>query len=144
MPPSRGSALAVDWGTAKTGFAVTDPLRIALEPLDPLRVEGSDPALLEHIGALFADRDIGTIVVGLPLNMDGSEGPMAQQVRDFTERLARRFPSVRIALQDERLSSKEADAWMQEIDVPRKRRRELRDSASAMVILRSWLEAGEP
>lgn len=138
------AALGIDWGTKRSGFAITDALRIALEPLAPQELAGEDEALLDHIQSLLEERVIDTLVLGLPLNMDGSEGPMAAAVRAFAERLRARCPEPRLTLFDERLSTKEAEDWMREAAIPVKKRRAIRDSASAAVILRDWIAAGEP
>ncbi len=139
-----GAALGIDWGSKRSGFAITDALRIALEPLPPREVLGESEELLDHVAALLEERVIDTFVLGLPLNMDGTEGPMATTVRAFAARLSQRFPSVRLVFQDERLSTKEAEDWMREAEIPVKKRRAIRDSASAAVILRDWIAAGEP
>lgn len=139
-----GAALGIDWGTKRSGFAITDALRIALEPLPPRELAGESEELLDHVATLLDERVIDTFVLGLPLNMDGTEGPMVTTVRAFAARLSQRFPSVRLVFQDERLSTKEAEDWMREAEVPVRKRRAIRDSASAAVILRDWIGAGEP
>jgi len=139
-----GAALGIDWGSKRSGFAITDALRIALEPLPPQEFAGESEELLEHVASLLDERVIDTFVLGLPLNMDGTEGPMVATVRAFAARLSQRFPDVRLVFQDERLSTKEAEDWMREAEIPVKKRRAIRDSASAAVILRDWIAAGEP
>lgn len=138
----KGAVIAIDHGSKKCGFAVTDPLRVSLELLAPYR--GGDDGLLAHIAALAAERDVEAFVVGLPLNMDGSEGGRARDVRGFMARLAARFPGVPIAAQDERLTTKAAEEILREQGIRGPRARELRDSVSALVLLRDWMAAGEP
>ena len=140
MATKRG-ALAIDHGTKRTGFAAADPLRISLNALEPFHGPGDAPALLEHLARLFGERDIGTFVVGMPFNMDGSEGPRATEVRAFSERVRARFPGVEIALVDERLSTKEAEELLRESGLRGEKARALRDSFSALVVLRDWVAA---
>ena len=137
------SALAIDHGNRRTGFAVADPLRIVTQPLD--RFEGDQRAdLLDHIADMLEERDVDVFVIGLPFNMDGSEGPRAAEVRAFGQELKQRFPRIAVAYQDERLSTKAAEELLREQGITGEARKRYRDSASAMVILRDWIEAGEP
>ena len=143
MVRGRG-VLAIDHGTLGTGFAVVDGLRIAAQPLESWREQGGEPALLAHVERLLAERDISVLLVGLPLDMDGGEGPRALSVRAFAGRLAARFKDVEVVLHDERLTTKAAEELLRETGSPLRERRARRDSFSALVILRDWLAAGEP
>jgi putative Holliday junction resolvase len=140
----RLGALAIDHGTKRTGFAAADPLRISLNALEPFHGPGDAPALLEHVARLCSERDIDTFVVGMPFNMDGSEGPRAAEVRAFSERLRARFPGLAIALVDERLSTKEAEELLRESGLRGEKARALRDSFSALVVLRDWIATEKP
>jgi len=142
MATRPGSVIAIDHGSRRTGFCVTDPLRVSSTPLETWHAAGDDPGLLEHVADFLEEREVEVFVVGLPLNMDGSEGPRAAEVRAFAHALAQRFPSIDVAFQDERLTTKEAEEWMRDAEVPD--RRASRDAYSAMVILRDWIAAGEP
>lgn len=137
------SAVAIDHGTLRSGFAVADPLRIACEPIGVCEAAGDGEELLDYIETLFEDRDIGTFVVGIPFNMDGTEGPRAADVRRFGERLQARFPQVRVAFVDERLTTVEADERIR-ASGRTKNRSALKDSWAAVVLLESWIAAGEP
>lgn len=134
--------LAIDHGTRKFGFAVADALRIATQPLPSLR--GDERAALARLDALLAERDVDTLLVGLPLNMDGSVGPRAEAARAFARVLAQRFPTLAIVAFDERLTSKAADELARELALSRDQRREWKDSLAALALLRDWLAAGEP
>jgi len=109
--------LAIDVGTKRTGFAVSDALRIAAQPLEGLLAGEDAPELLEHVARLLAERDVDTLLVGLPRDMDGGEGARAAAVRRFAARLAARFPGLRLVLWDERLTTKAAEEllrdWME-------------------------------
>jgi putative Holliday junction resolvase len=140
---NAGSALALDLGTKRCGMAVTDALRLSLQPLSACPYGLADVRLDEAIEALFVERDIRTLVLGLPLDMDGGEGRSAVAVRSCGARLALRFPRLRVTYQDERLSSKEAEELLRELGLGGRKGRSERDSASAVVILRDWIRAGE-
>lgn len=143
-PARRACALAIDHGSKKTGFAVADPLRITTTLLPTCRAAGDAPELLEHVARLLEEREVSHFVLGLPLNMDGSESPRAAEVRAFAARLAQRFPAVRIAFVDERLSTKEAEDVMRREGKRGAEARALRDGYSALVLLHDWVAAGEP
>jgi len=136
-----GGVLAIDHGDKRVGFAVADPLRIATQPLERWSGQGE---LLDHVGAMLAEREISVLLVGLPVNMDGSDGPRAAIVRAFAKMLAARFPAQEVVLYDERLTTKAAEDLLRESGVPVAKRREQRDSASALVLLRDWIASGEP
>jgi putative Holliday junction resolvase len=140
----RRGALAIDHGTKRTGFAYADVLRISLNALEPFRGPGDAPALLEHLARLCAERSVATLVVGMPFNMDGSEGPRAAEVRAFGERLRARFPHMAIEFVDERLSTKEAEELLRESGLHGEKARVLRDSFSALVVLRDWVSTEKP
>lgn len=137
-----GSLIGIDHGTKRTGFAVADPLRITCGPLE--NFEGEPGELLDHIATLLEERTVATFVIGLPLNMDGSEGPRSAEVRAFGAKLSERFSGIQVAYQDERLSSKVAEELLRDGGYRQRDRKANRDGMSAFVILRDWIEAGEP
>lgn len=136
-----GGVLALDFGEKKCGFAVTDALRITRAPLGMLRHEGNEAALLAHLEALLAERTIAVLVVGLPLNLDGSPGPRARAARALIERLRARLPGLDIREWDERLTTKEAESRLRELGRKGRAIRAERDSWSALVLLEDWLRA---
>ena len=143
-----GCILAIDHGTKKTGFAVADALRILCEPLDVLHAGGDSELLMRHIVGLCTERDVERILVGLPRNMDGTEGPRAADVRAFGARIETalalaQLPAAEVTFWDERLSTKEADALLVDAGYTGKDRKQRRDSWAALVILRDWLAANE-
>jgi putative Holliday junction resolvase len=140
----KSSALAIDHGQRRSGFAVCDALRIATTPLAAWRDDAPGPGLFDFIAGLLGERDVGTFVIGLPCNMDGSEGPRAAQVRAFAALLSARFPSVAIAFVDERLSTKAAEDLMRDAEIRPRDRKAYKDSFAALVLLRDWIAANEP
>ncbi len=136
---SPGRVLAFDYGHRRIGVAVSDEGRRLATPLTT--IEERDPAkALAGAVALIAREAPTQLVVGLPLNMDGTEGPIARAARDFALALERRC-EVPHAMWDERLSSYEADVLMSGSGLTRKKKKARRDSLAAQRILTSWLEA---
>ncbi|MEW6072541.1 MAG: Holliday junction resolvase RuvX [Planctomycetota bacterium] len=134
--------LAIDYGEKKSGFAAADPLRIAVRPLETARVAGEE--LLAHVAHLLAERDVDTVLVGIPLEPDGSEGEGAAAVRAFVARLRARFPTLAVCVHDERLTTKEAESLLRAEGFRGREIASRRDSWSALVLLRDWIAAGEP
>ncbi|MBK8179905.1 MAG: Holliday junction resolvase RuvX [Planctomycetes bacterium] len=139
MSTRKRSTLAIDHGTVRTGFAVADPLRIVTTPLEAWIRRPNGPPLLDHVARLLEERDVGTFVVGLPRNMDDSEGPRAAEVRRFGAELAARFPSVVVTFVDERLSTKAAEDLMRDAGIPARAQKRHKDSFAALVLLREWV-----
>ncbi len=139
-----GGVLAIDHGERKTGFAVADPLRLAVHPLEPVRCPGHGEELLEHIAGLLDERDVSTFLVGMPYLAGGEEGGRSREVRAFVERLVQRFPGRALCLHDEHLTTKEAEAQLREAGYRGREASQLKDSWSAWVLLRDWIESGEP
>jgi len=141
---ARDGVLAIDHGTKRTGFAAVDALRIAAVPLDAFHGPGDGPELLAHVARLLAERTIGVLLVGLPRHADGSEGVRAAEVRAFALRLAARFPELAVVFHDEHLTTKAAEDLLRDAGTRRADWKGRRDSLSALVLLRDWLESGEP
>jgi putative Holliday junction resolvase len=138
------AVLAIDVGTKRSGFAVTDALRILTQPLAGC-AEGEDSeALFAHIERLLSERDVDTLLVGLPLDMNGGESARAKAVRGFAGRLRQRFPRPAIVLWDERLTTRAAQELLAEAGYSGRESKAQRDSFSALVLLRDWLESGAP
>lgn len=136
--------MAIDHGSLKSGFASADALRIAVAPLAPVRARGDGPELLEHVARLAHERELNTILIGLPLDRDGAETAQCAQVRAFAERLAARLPNIEFVFWNEHLTTQAARDLLVDEGLPLARRKELRDSYSALVLLRDWIGAGEP
>lgn len=134
-PPAAECVLAFDYGTRHIGVAVGQSVTGNAAPLQALAARDGVPRW-EQIGALIEEWRPQRLVVGLPLNMDGSESELAARARKFANRLHGRF-GLPVALWDERLSSFEARGHLLE-----RGRRDFRgggvDSLSAVLILESW------
>lgn len=140
--PGRGAVLAIDHGSKRTGFAVTDALRTFVQPLAAYRGAGDGEGLLDHVAALCADRAVEVLLVGDPRSAAGGPGPRAKEIDAFCDRLRARFPHARIERIDETLTTKEAESRLVDAGHTGKARRERRDSWSAMVMLEEWLARG--
>jgi len=134
--------LGVDYGEKRMGIAVCDPQEWVATPLCVVPIHSEDHALQE-IRRLIAETGAEAIVLGLPLNMDNTRGPMAQRVEAFAERLRREI-GVPVDLWDERLSSAEVERILLEGDASRARRRAVTDMLAAQTVLQSYIDARHP
>ncbi len=133
-------SLGVDLGRVRIGLALADDVLRTARPLTTL-VRRGEAADLEAIAALARDYEVSRAVLGLPLNMDGSEGPSARMAREFQPRLAAAL-GVPVELFDERLSSFEAELRLRDRGFSSKDRRGIVDQEAAAVILQGWLDGG--
>ena len=140
MPQTRAGSswMGLDLGTKTIGVAVSDRLLSSATPLHTIRrVKFSKDA--EALLQIIADREIGAIILGLPRNMDGSEGPRCQSTRAFVRNLAR-LTDLPIGYWDERLSTVAAERALLEADTSRKRRAKVIDHVAAGYILQGALD----
>jgi putative Holliday junction resolvase len=133
-----GRVLGLDLGDARIGVSISDDDRRLAMPLGTV-LTGA-PADLQAIAALANEHDVALMVVGLPRSMSGEEGPRATQARAFAGALAgvTRKP---VEMQDERLTTVEAERGLREAGVTGVDRRRVVDRSAAVVILQAWLDA---
>jgi putative Holliday junction resolvase len=131
--------LGIDYGRRRIGLALSDGGGILASPL-PTYVRGrSEKRDIAALISLIDQHGVTAIVVGWPLNMDGSHGEMAREAEAFACRIGQEA-ALPVELFDERLTSSEAERVLLEADLPRRRRKELRDSLSAVLILQGHLD----
>ena len=143
---SRGRRLGVDVGKVRVGVAISDPDGILATPLvtvsrDLGAAADSVPADIAELVRLVGEHEAVQIVVGLPVQLSGTEGAAAIDIRAYAERLARAVGQVPIALADERMSTVVATRRLAERGVRGRRQRAVVDQAAAVEILQSWLDA---
>jgi putative holliday junction resolvase len=132
-------ALGIDFGTKRVGIAVSDSLGIAATPVEVL--EGLSPhELAERVAAIARDRGVAVLVVGLPVNMDGSEHASTQSIRQRAEHCGRKA-GLPVEYVDERLSSVEAERHLRDAGFARRGRKERVDRVAAALILQTWLSS---
>lgn len=136
--PASGKLLGLDLGTKTIGVAISDGMRYSATPLITIKRQ-KFTADAEVLLSLIADNAAVGIVLGLPLNMDGSEGPRAQSTRAFARSLAQKT-AIPIAFWDERLSTAAVTRTLIEADTRRDRRAEVVDKLAASYILQGALE----
>lgn len=134
----RGRVIALDIGEVRIGVAISDPERTVALPAGTIQVAGG-PQDLKAVAALVREHEVSTVVVGLPLSLSGRRGPAATRAEQFAEGL-RLVLDVPVDLQDERLTTVEADRALRAAGANAKKARRVIDQASASLILRAYLD----
>jgi putative Holliday junction resolvase len=135
--PSR--ILALDHGTKRIGVALSDELGWTAQPLETFERRTLERDIA-HIRELVQTYNVERVLLGLPLRLNGEEGPAARSVREFVARLGEALP-VPVVTWDERMTTKTAEALLIAADVSRKKRRGVVDRVAAAILLQSYLEA---
>ncbi len=133
-----GRVIGLDLGDVRIGVAISDDDRRLAVPLGT--VHAGAPADLQAIAALVREHDVNLVVVGLPRSMSGAEGTRASHARAFAEAVEG-FAATPVELQDERLTTVEAERALREAGVSGIDRRRVIDRSAAVVILQAWLDA---
>jgi putative Holliday junction resolvase len=131
--------LAIDHGQKRTGLAVSDASETIVSPHSIIETQ-SPTELLRRILVVIDEEKIQAVVIGLPYNMDGTEGPRAQKVKEFAQLLSEKI-TIPILYHDERLSSFGAEQLMVGMELTRKKKKKRLDAIAAAEILKSFLDS---
>ena len=131
--------LGIDFGEKRIGLAVSDLLGLTAQGLETVRYENREQ-FLSDLSKICADQKVGEIVIGLPVNMNGSMGPKAQEVLKLVPVLEEKL-HLPVRTWDERLTSREAGRLMIEEGLSRKRQKETSDRLAVTILLQSYLES---
>ena len=141
----RGVRLGIDVGKVRVGVARSDPDGILATPLVTLARDSAEetdlPSDISEISRLIAEYEAVEVVLGLPVNLSGLEGPAAIHVRAYAEKLANVIAPVPVVLSDERMSTVAATRRLSDRGVKGRRQRAVVDQAAAVEILQSWLDS---
>lgn len=130
--------LGLDLGHVRIGVALSDTLGMTAQPLTVLKSEGTQKDIIA-IGELVNEHEVSQVVVGLPINMDGTESKQTLKIREFTTKLSNRL-NVPVFFVDERLTSKQAERMMTDSGVTAKKQRGKVDQIAAALLLQSALK----
>ena len=130
--------MAVDFGDARTGLAICDKTELLASPVGVIHEKRFEHAV-EKVAAAAAENRAEAVIVGLPLNMNGSEGPRAELCCNFAEQLSSRV-NVPVRMWDERQTTVSAAGYLNQTDTRGKKRKEVIDAVAAVIILDSYLQ----
>lgn len=136
---TEGRLLGVDFGEARTGLAVSDGARMLASGIGNITVGGLEKTADAILTAVNEQGAVG-VVLGLPVNMNGTEGSRAERVRRLAELIAERAPQLPVALMDERMTTMAASRFLNETNTRGKKRKGVIDTLSAQIILQNTLD----
>ena len=131
--------LGIDYGDSRVGIAISDPLLITAQGLETINYNGNDKILLSRIEEIVKKYEVETIVVGMPLNMNGTKTERVEVTEKFIHKLKSRLGKIEIKTVDERLTTVEAHRTMNFLDVNKKKKRSIVDTISAQYILETYM-----
>ena len=136
---TKGRILGVDFGESRTGLAISDASRLLASAIGNIKGGGLEKST-ELIAEAVANEHAVAVVLGLPVNMNGTEGPRAARVRQLAEKLTEKMPDVPVALMDERMTTMAASRFLNETNTRGKKRKGVIDTLSAEIILQNALD----
>ena len=131
--------LGIDYGEARAGIAITDELNITSQGLKTIEHKGNDKVLLAELDKILEQYNVEIIVVGMPINMNGTEGPRVEKTKKFIHKLKCKYNKIKIETIDERLTTVQAYRTMNDLEINKKKKRVLVDTISAVYILEVYL-----
>lgn len=131
--------LGIDYGEARVGVAITDALNITAQGLETIQRNGSDKVILKRLDEILEQYEIDTIVVGMPLNMNGTISERAKITQEFVHKLKCKYNKLKIETIDERLTTVEAHKTMNFLEVNKNKKKNIVDTISATYILETYL-----
>lgn len=139
LKETKGRILSVDFGDTRTGLAISDPSRFLASGIGTVSPGGIEKTA-QKVAEVAIEQKATSIIVGLPRNMDGSEGFRAQRCIEFASMLADRLPDVTVAMMDERLTTVSASRYLNETNTRGSKRKGVIDTLSAEIILQNALD----
>lgn len=131
--------LGIDYGDARVGLAITDELEITAQGLETIHHKGNDKIVLKRLEELFDKYEIDTIVVGMPINMNGTKTERVEVTEKFIHKLKCKFNTVKIETVDERLTTVAAHKTMNYLNINKHKKKNIVDTISAVYILETYM-----
>lgn len=131
--------LGIDYGEARVGVAISDPLNITAQGLETIQRNGSDKIVLRRLDEILSEYEVDTIVVGMPLNLKGEKTVRAEITEKFIHKLKCKYNKLKIETMDERLTTVAAHKTMNFLDINKNKKRNIVDTISAVYILEIYI-----
>ena len=131
--------LGIDYGDARTGIAITDALNITAQGLETIHNEGSDKIILKRLDEIIGQYEVDTIVVGKPINMNGTSSERTDKTEHFIHKLKCKYNKLKIETIDERLTTVAAHKTMNFLNLNKNKKKNIVDTISAVYILETYL-----
>lgn len=132
--------LGIDYGDARVGVSITDPLNITVQGLETIQRKDSDKIVLRRLDEILEKYEVDTIVVGMPLNLKGEKTVRAEITEKFIHKLKCKYNKIKIVAVDERLTTVAAHKTMNFLEVNKNKKRDIVDTISAVYILENYMK----
>ena len=132
--------LGIDYGDSRVGVAITDALGITVQGLETIHHKGNNKIVLKRLEELLNEYELDTIVVGLPLNMNGTKTERVEVTEKFIHKLKCKFNKLKIEEIDERLTTVAAHKTMNYLNINKHKKRDIVDTISAVYILETYMK----
>ena len=131
--------LGIDYGDARTGISITDALNITAQGLETIHNEGADKIILRRLDEIIEQYNVDTIVIGKPINMNGTSSERTKKTEQFIHKLRCKYNKLKIEIIDERLTTVAAHKTMNLLDINKNKKKNIVDTISAVYILETYL-----
>lgn len=131
--------LGIDYGDSRVGTAITDELGITAQGLETINHKGNDKIVLARLDEIIDKYNISTIVIGMPLNMNGTSSQRVEVTQKFIHKLKCKYNKIKIETVDERLTTVQAIKTMNDLEIKSSKRKSLVDTISAVYILETYM-----
>ena len=131
--------LGIDYGDARVGIAITDPLNITVQGLETIQRNNCDKIVLKRLDEILKNYEVDTIVVGMPFNMNGTVSERAKITEKFIHKLKCKYNKIKIEKIDERLTTVEAHKTMNFLEINKNKKKNIVDTISAVYILETYM-----
>ena len=131
--------LGIDYGEVRVGISITDGLNITAQGLETIQRKGTDKTILQRLDEILKQYEVGTIVVGMPLNMNGTKSERAEITEQFIHKLKCKYNQLKVETIDERLTTVEAHKTMNFLAIHKNKKKNIVDTISAVYILETYL-----
>lgn len=132
--------LGIDYGDARVGISITDPLGITAQGIETIHHSGNDKIVLKRLEELINEYTVTTLVIGMPLNMNGTKSERAEITEKFIHKLKCKFGKINIETIDERLTTVAAHKTMNYLNINKHKKKNIVDTISAVYILETYLK----
>lgn len=132
--------LGIDYGDSRVGISITDALGITVQGLETIHHNGNDKVVLRRLEELLQEYDVDTMVIGLPINMNGTKTERVEVTEKFIHKLQCKFNKIKIEKIDERLTTVAAHKTMNYLNINKHKKKDIVDTISAVYILETYMK----
>ena len=132
--------LGIDYGDARVGLAISDPLGITAQGLETIHHKNNDKVVLKRLEEIINEYQVEVVAIGMPINLDGTSSIRVEVTQKFIHKLKCKFNKIKIVEIDERLTTVSAHKTMNELDINKYKKRQIVDTISAVYILEIYLQ----